>query len=239
MEENTKKITPWKIIKWTFLLISLLVYLLVFTRLFVACDADISDDIILSSAEMTDFENMDMDYHLFNYQPSSWTNEEGTIQIKNIYYLKPISEIQLTVRYRKSSFETEENKEPFTYSIRVTENDEKISSETPLYAEDLDGIVAEGTEIYTEDRYNYRYVRICAPEITVDDGVQKTERVQTVDTDGNVTYSTKTVTEGGNKVYLDIFDSETRELLYSFVIAGKNVGGTRTRRNKVDVRIID
>ena len=240
VEENAKKITPWKIIKWTLLLISALVYLLTFIRLFVACDADICDDIILTASEKKDFDNLDKDYPLYNYQPSSWTNEEGTVQIKNVYYLEPLSEVQLTVRYKISTFEEDGNTTPFTYGIRVVEGDEKVESEDEkaLYKEDLAGDNIEHVELHTESRYDYKYVRICASGITVDDGEKKTERVQIVDEDGNTTYDLKDITVGGNKVYLDIYDSKTNELLYSFVVAGKTVGGVRTRRSKVDVRVI-
>lgn len=241
MEENQRKITPWKIIKWTVLSISILVYAVTFTRIFVSCDADISDDIILTAEEKADFENLDVDYQLFNYQPASWTNEEGTIQIKNIYYLEPISELQLTVRYRISTYDTEESQTPFEFKLRVVEDDSKVvtDGDTPLYEEDLPGEVIEALEMHTQSRFDYKYIRICASDVTVEDGVKKTERVQLVDEDGNVTYSTKTVTEGGNKVYLDIYHNDSKELLYSFVVAGKTVGGVRTRRNKVEVKIID
>lgn len=241
MEENQRKITPWKIIKWTVLSISILVYAVTFTRIFVSCDADISDDIILTSEEKADFENLDIDYQLFNYQPSSWTNEEGTIQIKNIYYLEPISELQLTVRYRISTFDTEENRTPFEFKLRVVEDDSRVEAdgENPVYEADLPGETIGDIETRIQSRFDYKYIRLCASDIVVEDGVKKTERVQLVDEDGNVTYTTKTVTEGGNKVYLDIYDNESKELLYSFVVAGKNVGGARTRRNKVDVKIID
>ncbi len=241
MEEKERKITLWKIFKWTLLTISFLVYLLVFVRIFVSCDANISDDIILTSEENKDFENLELDYPLFNYQPTSWTNEEGTLQIKNIYYVEPISELQLTVRYRISTFDTDNNQKPFEFKIRVTDGDETVKSDekVSLFEEDLPGETLKGTEFYTESRYDYKYIRMCTPNIKVDDGETKTERVQTVDENGNVSYSTKTVTEGGNKVYLDIYDSETKELLYSFVVAGKTVGGVRTRRSKVDVRITD
>lgn len=241
MDETEKKITPWKIIKWTILGISALVYLLVFVRLFSACDADVSDDIILTANEKADFDNLDIDYPLYNYQPASWTNEEGTIQIKNIYYIEPISELQLTVRYRISDFEKEGNTAPFFYRVRVVEGDEVLKSEegVKLYQEDLPGMTMGEPEIISESRFNYKYERICVSDITVDDGEMRTERVQTVDEDGNVTYGTKNVVDGGNRVYLDIYDSETKELFYSFVVAGKTVGGARTRRNKVDVKTID
>lgn len=237
MEENEKKVTPWKILKWTLMGISALVYLLVFIRLFAACDADISDDIILTKAEKAVFDDYDKDYKLFNYQPGSWTNEEGTIQIKNIYYVEPISEVQLTVRYKISSFE----KEPFEYGVRVVDGEEKPLEQTEkaLYREDLPGEHIDGVEIRTESRYNYSYVRICAPGIKVDDGVTTTERTQIVDEDGNVEYGTNTVTTGGNKVYLDLYDSKTGELLYSFAVAGRGMGGARVRRNKVEVRVVD
>ena len=241
MEENTKKITPWKIIKWTFLTVSALVYLLTFIRLFVACDADICDDIILTASEKKDFDNLDKDYPLYNYQPSSWTSDDGTVQLKNIYYLEPLSELQLTVRYKISTYEKDGNTSPFTYGIRVVEDDGKVESEgeKALYKEDLDGENVDDIKLYTESRYDYKYVRICASGLDVDDGERKTERVQLVDEDGNTTYDVKDITVGGNKIYLDIYDSKTNEVLYSFVVAGKTVGGVRTRRSKVDVRIID
>ncbi len=241
MEENERRITPWKIIKWTVLLLSFLVYAVVFVRLFASCDADISDDIILTTAEKADFEDLDREYELFNYQPTSWTSDDGTVQLKNIYYLKPISELQLTLSYRISAFGGEKDTTPFEFEIRVVENGETFEAEEgkPVYREDLPGDTLTGVELHSETRFDRKYIRICAPGIKIDDGVRRTEKVQTVDEDGNVSYITRTVIDGGNKVYLDIYDAETDELLYSFAAAGKGIGGARTRRNKVDVRIID
>ena len=85
MEETTKKITLWKITKWTLLAISALVYILTLSRIFVSCDADISDDVFLTLEEKKEFENYDIDYPVYHYQPSAWTNDDGTVQIKNIY----------------------------------------------------------------------------------------------------------------------------------------------------------
>lgn len=239
MEENAKKITLWKIIKWTVMAISLIVYLAIFLRIFVSCDADISDDIILTTAEKEVFDDLETDYPLYNYQPSSWTNEDGTLQIKNVYYLQPISELQLTVRYRISTYDKETDK-PFEFKIRTADGESKLEeSETALYAEDLPGEVADNLELHTESRFDYKYIRICAPDIVIDEGERFTERVQIVDEDGNVTYDTETRVEGGNKVYLDVYDSETKELLYSFVLAGKTVNGVRTKRTKCEVRVID
>ncbi len=226
MEEKVRKITFWKVIKWVAMAISALVYIVSLWRIFVSCDADLSDDIILTSEEKTAFEDLDLDYPLYNYQPISWTSDDGTIQIKNIYYLEPISELQLTVRYRISSYETDENEKPFYYNIRVVNEDE---SET----------VYDDLESHTETRFNYKYIRLCADEIKVDGGEKQTSRVQRVDEEGKTTYETVTETVGGNKVYLDIYDSESDELLYSFVVAGKTVSGVRTRRTKVDTRIIN
>ncbi len=238
MEEAKKKITFWKIIKWTLLGASILVYLVVFIRLFAACDAKISDDIILTADEKAAFENFDADYPLYHYQPTSWTNDEGDIQIKNIYYIEPISEIQLTLSYRMSVYGEQS---PFAFDVRVVENDESFTApddDTPVYREDLPGESVE-LEEYIENRYDHRYFRLCASGITVDNGTTRSERVQTVDEDGNVTYSTKTVIDGGNKIYLDIYDEESGELLYSFLVAGKGVGNARIRRNKVDVKITE
>lgn len=226
MEEKTRKITFWKVIKWTFILISVIVYVLAMWRIFVSCDADISDDIILTSEEKKDFENLDIDYPFYNYQPLSWTNDDGTIQIKNVYYLQPINELQLTVRYRISSYDTKENKTPFYYKIRVVESDESE-------------VVFEDLEMHTESRFDYKYNRLCIENIVIDEGEKVTNKVQRVGGDGEVTYESVTETVGGNKVYLDIYNSEDDELLYSFIIAGKTLNGVRTRRNKVDTRIID
>lgn len=226
MEEKTRKITFWKVIKWTFIAISILVYLLTFTRIFVSCDADISDDIILTSEEKKDFENLNIDYPLFNYQPTSWTNEDGSIQIKNIYYVEPISELQLTVRYRISYYDKKSDDTPFYYQIRVVEGEdnEKIYSDL---------------EYHIDSRYDYKYIRICADDIVINDGERVTNRVQRIDEDGNITYETVSEIIGGNKVYLDIYDSENDELLYSFVVAGRSLSGARVRRNKCDTRVID
>ncbi len=226
MEEKTRKITFGKVLKWTFIIISVIVYVLAMWRIFVSCDADVSDDIILTQSEAKDFENLDIDYPLYNYQPLSWTNDDGTIQIKNVYYLEPINELQLTVRYRISYYDTKENTTPFYYHIRVVESDE---SET----------VFDDLEMHTESRFDYKYIRLCVNEIEIDEGEKVTNKVQRVDKDGKVTNESVTETVGGNKVYLDIYNSEDNELLYSFIIAGKTLNGVRTRRNKVDTRIIN
>lgn len=226
MEEKTRKITLWKIIKWSLIAISILVYILAFTRIFVSCDADISDDIILSSEEKVAFDNLDLDYPLYNYQPISWTNDDGTIQLKNIYYLEPISELQLTVRYRISSYDEKEDDKPFYYKVRVLESDDSE-------------VIFDDLEYHVESRYDYKYIRLCVDGITIDDGERVTSKVERVDGEGNVSYETVTEKVGGNKVYLDIYDSVGDELLYSFVIAGKTLDGIRTRRSKCDVRIID
>lgn len=225
MEEKTKKITLWKITKWTLMLISILVYALAFTRIFVSCDANISDDIILTSQEKRDFDNLDKDYPLYNYQPLSWTSDDGTVQIKNIYYLEPIQELQLTLRYRISTYEKEKGMIPFYCKIRVTEGDEEITF--------------ENLETHFESRYNYGYIRLCIDGIVIDDGKKVTSKAQRVDDEGNVTYETVTEIVGGNKVSLDIYDAGTDELLFTFSIAGKPLEGVRTRRNKVDTRIIE
>lgn len=226
MEEKTRKITFWKVIKWIFIAISILVYLLTFTRIFVSCDADISDDIILTSEEKKDFENLNIDYPLFNYQPTSWTNEDGSIQIKNIYYVEPISELQLTVRYRISYYDKKTDDTPFYYQIRVVEGED---NET----------VYNNLEYHVDSRYDYKYIRICADDIVINDGERVTNRVQRIDEEGNITYETVSEIIGGNKVYLDIYDSENDELLYSFVVAGRSLSGARVRRNECDTRVID
>ena len=225
MEEKTKKITLWKITKWTLMLISILVYALAFTRIFVSCDSKISDDIILTAEEKKDFDNLDVDYPLFNYQPLSWTSEDGTVQIKNIHYLDPIDELQLTLRYRISTYEKEKGVIPFYCKVRVAEEENET--------------VYENMETHFESRYNYGFIRICVDDIVIDDGEKVTSKAQRVDEDGNVTYETVTEIVGGNKVYLDIYDEATDELLFTFSIAGKPLEGIRMRRNKVDTRIIE
>lgn len=226
MEEKVRKITFWKIIKWIMLSISVFVYIISFWRIFLSCDASISDDLYLSKDEKADFDNLDIDYPLYNYQPLAWTNDDGTIQIKNIYYVEPLSEMQLTVRYRVSKYDTAENENPFYFNIRIVDSDD---SET----------IIDDLEIHSATRYNHKYIRLIADDVVVDNGEKVTSPVQRVDEEGNVTYETTTETIGGNKVYLDIFDSTTNELQYSFVIAGKTLEGVRVRRSKVDVKVTD
>lgn len=223
MEEKVKKVTPWKVIKWTLLSISILVYVLAMWRIFISCDADVSDDIILTKEEAKDFENLDIDYPLYNCQPTAWTDgDQGHMQIKNIYYLEPIEELQLTVRYRISRFA----EDPFYYKARVVEADESER-------------LIEDIERHTESRFDYKYVRLCIDDIIVDEGEKVTRTVERFDKDGNKTTEEITETVGGNKVYLDIYSTENDELLYTFLVAGKTVSPVRTRRNKVDIRIID
>ncbi|MBE6700455.1 MAG: hypothetical protein E7582_00995 [Ruminococcaceae bacterium] len=229
MEEKERKITPWKIVKWTFLGISILVYAVIFTRIFVSKDAKISDDIILTTDEKSAFEDYEKDYPVYHYQPTAWMNENGSLQIKNINYLEPIKELQFTVRYRISTFETKDKKSPLIFKIRSVAEVDGVEAE----------LVFENLEFHTETRYEHKYIRICCPNITIDDGEKKTYKAQRIDKDGNVTYETVTETVGGTNVYLDVYDAESGEHLYIFSLAGKDVNNSRVRRKKLDVRIID
>jgi hypothetical protein len=125
-----------------------------------------------------------------------------------------------------SKYDTAENKNPFYYNVRIVDSEDKET-------------VIDNLEIHSDKRYNHKYIRLIAKGVAVDNGEKVTSPVQRVDEEGNVSFETTTETIGGNKVYLDIYDSTTDELQYSFVIAGKTLEGVRVRRSKVDVKVID
>ena len=220
MEEKKKKITVRKILKYIVFSISAAVYIVFFVRFFVSCDADITDDVFLTPEQKIKFEDLSLDYPLYHYQPTAWTSDDGTVQIKNIYYLEPINTLELTVRHRIDAYNPNSDTYPFTFKVRVSGD---VEYETV-------------PEIKLETRYGYTYARLIAEGIVSDHGETVTAEVETFDENGNSVISTETEIKGGTQVHLDIL-SLSGERLFTFEIAGKGVVNyARIRRSGVDIR---
>lgn len=221
-EEWKKKSKAGRIIKICVILISLSFYLVFLTRLFLASDAGIADDIYLDPRYHAEFEDKSSDFQLYLYEPASWTNDDGTLQLKNIHYLPLAQSLQLTVKYNAKAFEKGADPSAFTYVLR------KVAEEGAAQTED--------PRVYFERRYGYGYLRVCFDGIQVYDGERQAREVERYDELTGQSYTTtEMVTVGGDKVYLDIYDADGERKLYSFVVAGKTVGARRIKRASVDL----
>ncbi len=200
---------------------SVAVYLIFFIRFFVSCDADIADDVFLDKESARLFSDLERDMPFYHYQPLSWTNEDGSVQLSNIFYIEDFKNLQLTVRSRDDIFNKESDAYPFTFEIRVSGDEEKTV--VPI--------------VRVENRYGYTYARLEATDILSSQGEEVIFEVETFDEEGNSVVTQESEIKGGTEVHLDIFSSETGDKLHTFVIAGKNVSRARIRRSTVDVVI--
>lgn len=201
---------------------SIAVYLIFFVRFFVSCDADIADDVFLDKASAEKFCDLENDLHFYHYQPLSWTNEDGSVQLSNIFYIEDFKNLQLTVRSRDDIFNKDSDAYPFTFEIRVSGDEEKTVVPT----------------VRVENRYGYTYARLEVRDVLCAQGEEVLFEVTTFDENGNSVVTQDSEIKGGTEVHLDIFSSKTGDKLHTFVVAGKNVSRPRIRRNTVDVVII-
>lgn len=222
-----EEMTPLKIIGKLFkcfmavLIIS--IYLFFFVRIFVSCDADVVDEVYLSQEMAEIYDNRSEEFTVLLYEPVSWTNDDGSLQIKNIIYIPRAENLHIAIKYNTKKFDTE----PSRFVLRKTTGDGENAVET----------VYNVSKYVEEQRYNYGYIRLCYEDVTVYDGEIIEKEVEKYDEQLDIFYTeiVKSI-EGGDKVYLDIYD-ENGELLYTFTVAGKTIGGRKISRDKVDVVI--
>ncbi len=221
-EEVRKRSRIGKMIKICAIVISLFFYLFFLTRIFMSRDADIADDIYLDEHYHEEFMDKSSDFQLLLYEPLSWTNDEGTVQLKNIHYMPEAKRLEITVKYNMNYFGDTTDPLPFAFALRKVTGDKTITAEDPA--------------VYFESRYSYGYIRICFDNIEIDDGEKEQRESQEYDEELGIDYTkVETVTVGGDKVYLDIYGGGGGEKQYSFIVAGKTVGARRIKRSSVDL----
>ncbi len=224
-EEKKRKFTFGRLIKILILVASAAVYLIFFARFFVSCESEIADDLFLDRDTAELFQDLDTDLPFYHYQPVSWTNEDGSVQITNIFYIEKTGDLQLTVRSRDDIFDKKSGEYPFSFKIRVSGEDESETEAVPT--------------MRVQERHGYTYARLAVDGIVSDHGEMVEIELETYDEEGNSHITTDTEIKGGTEVWLDIFDSETGTKLHTFEIAGKRVNRARVRRSTVDVVIVD
>ncbi len=221
IKEPRRRFTLRKLFKILLFSASALVYIVFFIRFFVSCDAKITNDLFLDRETAEKFLNLDVDYPFYHYQPEAWTNDDGSIQISNIFYIEDNGNLHLTVRTRDDRFETD--RYPFEFKITVTGE-----SEAELEP-----------EMRTETRHGYTYARLFVNGVVSDHGEVVEVELESYDEKGNSVITKDTEIKGGTEVGLDIYDSKTGEKLYTFAVAGKNVNRARMRRSTADVVVIE
>lgn len=220
MEQEKRKFGFKKLIKITVLIISAAVYLIFFARLFESRDPSVANRMYLNAEEAERFDDLNSELPLYHYQPTSWTAEDGSVTITNIYYLEDFSKLQFTVRHRNDIYT--DGDYPFGFKVRVT--GEVDSESVPV--------------IYTDSRSKYTWARVCAENIVSDHGEEVEVELETFDEQGNSVITTDTEIKGGTEIFLDIYNADG-ERLFTFELAGKNVDRARIRRNKIDVSVIN
>lgn len=228
MAEKENKFTVRRFIKYIAVSISAAIYIIFSVRLFTACDADIADDVYLDRERAKQFEDLDADLPVYHFQPVSWTSDDGSVQIKNVYWIESFSNLQLTVRHRDEIYSRPDGLYPFDFRIRV----ESTDSATEMYE------VEVTPSMWKETRYGYTYARLSADDIVCVDGEKVYIEYETFDDEtGLSSITTDTELKGGTVVYLDILDL-SGEKIYTFEVAGRNIDRTRMRRGGIDVNVI-
>jgi hypothetical protein len=224
MSREKRKFSFKKALKYILFSISAAVYIIFMARLFESCDPKIADRVYLDAQTAELFEDLTTEFPVYHCQPVSWTSEDGSIIIENIFYLEPVNKLQLTVRHRNDIYTADGEDYPFSFRVRVEGEDEFELETEP--------------EFETDSKSKYTWARLMADGITVDKGETVEVELETFDEHGNSVVTTETEIKGGTSVYLDIYDlSGVR--LYTFELAGKNVDWARIRRNKIDVVVAD
>lgn len=229
MEDGKKKFSFGKLIKIIIFTISAAVYIIFFARFIESCDAKIADDIYLESEDYVKFTDLDADYPLYHYQPQSWTSEDASVTVTNVYYIENLDILQLTVRHRNDIYGGDT---PFEFKIRV-EGIEEYETE-----------VIPSTTV--ESRSKYTWTRLASDTIACREADEIDVEYETFDEKGNSIITSGVEYQGGTRVYLDIYNLDGVKL-YTFQLAGvaevddgedvitRKIDRTRIRRGKVDV----
>ena len=147
-----------KIVKWFIGSCVILVYAILMVRIFMSCEADLSETILLDEQAGACFDSQPSMFVVWQYEPADGVDEESGIWIRNVNYLSTASQLQCTVRVNTDRHPYTEGKQAFYYQLKV---------KTPV-----DETVDEGTEGYE--------ISYMPSEDDPDVRVKVTKKVQTI-----------------------------------------------------------
>ncbi len=154
MEEN-KKITFGKVIKWIGICIIITISFLLFLGLFQRCDTSIVNKIIFNEttvdAYIKDTENFEVRNYDISDKYRSIDNGK-LLMISNLCYIKGANQLQFTIKYNKDIVKNPSLDIPFS-----------------LYIEDADKNIYSDYFYETDERYKFRFIRVCFENIVLED----------------------------------------------------------------------
>ncbi len=112
----------------------ILVYAILMVRMFVSCEAELSETILLDTAAGKLYDSQKSQFVVWRYEPADGVDDESGIWIQNVDYLATASQLQCTVRVNTKHHPYTEGEQVFYYALQL---------KTPVN-EDVD----EGTEGY-------------------------------------------------------------------------------------------
>ncbi|MBE6687832.1 MAG: hypothetical protein E7588_00985 [Ruminococcaceae bacterium] len=144
------------IIKIVFISIVVLLNVLIWGRIFISCDAPITNKIILDEQILEDFKKNPLSYNVYEYFPPITMDELGKVQTRYVTHIRETDDFQFTIKYNIGYFE---NNVPLDFKLRC------VSGEEERVIEDIYSV--------TQDRYIFRYLRFSAQNInfTQDDSL--------------------------------------------------------------------
>ena len=142
-----------KILKTILILIIVVLNVLIWGRIFISCDAPITQKILLDKATAQDFRENPLSYTVNEYFPPITMDELGKVQLRYVTHIEETDDFQFTLKYNIKFFE---DKTPLSYVLRCVSKDSERVIDCNAYA--------------AVDRYNFRYQRFSYKDIGYKDG---------------------------------------------------------------------
>ena len=171
-----------KIILWSCVILT---YGIIMVRLFMSCEPDLSDKVILDKKASELYESQKSMFIVWQYEPSYSIDKESGIWIRNIRYLSTASQIQFTVRVNTNQYDYMEGSTPFYYVLKLkTPVDESKAQDTDEYEvtyvkdeknEDIQIKVVKKVQTLTDyygrddQKFNYGYNRVSFRNAALDE----------------------------------------------------------------------
>lgn len=141
-----------KIFKWLLIAVIVALNVIVWTRIYISSDAEITKKIMLDAQTLEDFKSNPTSYTVREYFPSTTMDELGKVQLRYITHIEQTDDFQFTLKYNIDYFE---GKTPLKYVLRC------VSDESERVFEDF--------YTMTQDRYIFRYIRFSLCGIDFDE----------------------------------------------------------------------
>ncbi len=131
-----------RIIKFIFYALVVVLNVLIWGRIFISCDAPITEKILLDEATQADFKQNPTSYTVKEYFPPTTMDELGKVQLRYVTHIEETDDLQFTLKYNIDYFK---NNTPLKYVLRC------VSSENER--------VIPQSACVEQDRYIFRYNR--------------------------------------------------------------------------------